>query len=272
MKKISVIFIIIAIAGLSVYLTQLYISSNIQEDLLVKKEENENNQTTITMRDDYIKDERNDLSEDESKELAEVSEETEMANIATEALNLTILNNKNKAIIEEIEDYMGWISIRNTAIDYPIVKGSDNEFYLNRNVYKKANIAGSIFMDRRNIGNGLDSHLIIYGHLMNDGSMFSALNKYKEQNFYNNNKYVEIENLYTTEEFEVIAAYIVSADEYTLDFRISKDVIDKWLQKSLIKTSYTFDENHKFLTLSTCNYTLDNGRILVHAVKKEASN
>jgi len=162
--------------------------------------------------------------------------------------NYPIANNDvSEQLIDKIDNYVGWITIGNTPIDYPIVRGNDNDFYLNHDFNGNPYIGGAIFMDRRNIGNNLDAHTIIYGHYMKDGSMFTALNKYLDPQFLAKNSTITINYLYETVEYRVVEAYYVSADTYELPLEIS-------------------DPNERRLTLSTCNYILDNGRMIVHAV------
>ncbi len=87
---------------------------------------------------------------------------------------------KENIDLKEINpDYMGWINIENTPIDYPVVKGKDNEFYLTRDFNKKYLALGSIFMDYRNKGFE-DKNVVIYGHHMRDKSMFGSLKKFKD--------------------------------------------------------------------------------------------
>ena len=82
------------------------------------------------------------------------------------------------------EDCVAWIYIEDTAINYPVVQGSDNSFYLKHLIDGKWNSAGCIFLDFRVDSNISDRHSIIYGHHMKDGTMFSGLTKYKKQDYY----------------------------------------------------------------------------------------
>ena len=87
--------------------------------------------------------------------------------------------------LEEInEDCVAWIYIEDTAINYPVVQGSDNSYYLKHLIDGKWNSAGCIFLDSRVDSDISDRHSIIYGHHMKDGTMFSGLTKYKKQDYY----------------------------------------------------------------------------------------
>src|SRR5699024_6284321 len=87
-------------------------------------------------------------------------------------------------LLAENNDVVGWITIDDTKIDYPIVQGKDNETYLNRNFFHEETRAGSIFMDYRNdVKSDENKNMIIYGHRMKDGTMFQQLTKYLDQTF-----------------------------------------------------------------------------------------
>ena len=80
-------------------------------------------------------------------------------------------------------DAIAWIKVNGTDIDFPVVKGTDNSYYLTHNFDKEKNKAGWIFADYRNKFDGTDKNIIIYGHNMKDGSMFSNLKKYQDNAF-----------------------------------------------------------------------------------------
>ena len=111
------------------------------------------------------------------------------------------------------EDCVAWIHIEDTAINYPVVQGSDNSFYLKHLIDGKWNSAGCIFLDSR-VGSDLsDRHSIIYGHHMKDGTMFSGLTKYKKQEYYEAHSeglLITPERTYTIEFF---AGYVASVED-----------------------------------------------------------
>lgn len=80
-------------------------------------------------------------------------------------------------------DIVAWIRIPGIEVDYPVVQGEDNEHYLHYTFDGKENIAGSIFLDYRNRADFTDGKVILYGHNMQDGSMFSKLEKYQDADF-----------------------------------------------------------------------------------------
>ena len=80
-------------------------------------------------------------------------------------------------------DIVAWIQIPGIGVDYPVVQGKDNEHYLHYTFDRNANKAGSIFLDYRNRADFTDRKVILYGHNMKDGSMFSNLKKYQDAGF-----------------------------------------------------------------------------------------
>lgn len=104
---------------------------------------------------------------------------------ASEEKQETHINGVNFLSLEAINpDVVGWIAAEGTEIDYPVVRGKDNDFYLRHLFMGEQNKLGSIFMDYRNHSDFSNKNTIIYGHNMKDGSMFSSLIKYKDQHYY----------------------------------------------------------------------------------------
>ncbi|MDZ4992041.1 class B sortase [Clostridium perfringens] len=168
-------------------------------------------------------------------------------------------------------DYIGWINIENTTIDYPIVKGDNNQFYLTRDFNKQYLKTGSIFMDYRNEG-FKDRNVVIYGHNMKDKSMFGSLDKFKDLNYLRKNKYISI----TTKDekkfiYEIFGVYVTSEDDtecISINFNKEEDFckyIDRILNKSIYNLNVDIKSTDKILTLATCSYEFSNARLVIHA-------
>ncbi len=170
-----------------------------------------------------------------------------------------ISKNEEAKLIKKIDDYVGWITINDTPIDYPVVRGIDNIFYLDHNYLKENSKAGAIFMDRRNIGSGYDQHTLIYGHNMKNGTMFNTLNKYLDKNFWQSHKTIHLRNLYFTDVYEIVSVYNVSADTYEVPLAIDTALLQAYLDRSVHDTGYIPSGTEKVLTLVTCNYQHTNG-------------
>ncbi|WP_112181797.1 MULTISPECIES: class B sortase [Paraliobacillus] len=178
-------------------------------------------------------------------------------------------------------DIIGWITIEETQIDYPILQEENNDYYLNRNYKKEESRAGSIFMDYRNdINSETNKNIILYGHRMKDGSMFGQLKKYLSEEFFESGNKVYLDTLYEGFSLEVFSVYQTTSDFYYIqtDFNEENDFmtfIEGLRDKSLYQSNVSISDEDTIVTLSTCDYSLDNnnGRLVVHAklVQREAS-
>ena len=172
------------------------------------------------------------------------------------------LLNKNK-------DYVGWIQIENTIIDYPILKGPDNDFYLSRNFEQQPADAGSIFMDYRNFGFGFDQHTIVYGHNMKNDSMFGQLDLYLDSSFALSNPIIYIQDLYGLRKYRVFSSYYATADIDLIQTDLSTIDTEHFYSKLIEKSGIDYDlypnTSDRILSLVTCNYDVNDGRLFVHA-------
>ena len=162
---------------------------------------------------------------------------------------------------QENQDIVAWIYCENTPINYPVLQSNDNEYYLRRLINGEYNTAGSIFMDYRNHSNMNDDNTIIYGHNMKNDTMFGTLTKYKEQEYYENNR---IMYLFTPEKnymIELFAGCTISVDSdvYNLS-QINKDEI---INESDFKSDIIVEDEDKTITLSTCSYDYDGARYII---------
>lgn len=198
-----------------------------------------------------------------------VSDEIEDNTEAKQIIN-NIEKNPYATLFEANSDYVGWIEIENTAISYPILKGKDNGFYLDRGFDKAYDTRGSIFMDYRNFGQGFDQHTILYGHNMKDGSMFGELQAYKDPEFMEDNPYIILEDLYEKRTFKIISVYYDKADPELLQLQF-KEGIEAYVMDLAGRSDYEVDteglELTTLLTLVTCSYEVDDGRYFLHAIE-----
>jgi sortase B len=176
------------------------------------------------------------------------------------------------ALLKENEDLVGWITMEGTQIDYPILQAEDNEQYLTRNFYNDDNVAGSIFMDFRNDIESAGKNTILYGHRMKDGSMFEQLSKYQDKEFFENHQTFEFDTLYDSYEAEIFAVYATTTDfDYIqTDFANEQEyeqLINNIKEESIYETDVEVSATDQIITLSTCDYVLDEnkGRLVVQA-------
>ena len=221
---------------------------------------------------------------DDLQEIVENPENTTNENQFTDILeneegNLSSENTYNLENIAKINsEIIGWIKIDGTNIDYPIMQNGD--YYLHKDIYKNYSSHGTPYLAPFcNLKKS--DNLIIYGHHMKDNTMFSQLEKYKNYNFYLNHKYIKfftIENGRTIENtYEVMIAFktIAYSDEgfryysYT-DFQNYEDYeefVENCRNLEFYYTGVVGTHQDKYITLSTCEYSQKNGRMVVVAKK-----
>ncbi|BBH24940.1 SrtB family sortase [Paenibacillus baekrokdamisoli] len=175
------------------------------------------------------------------------------------------------AQLKEInEDIVGWIQIPDTEIDYPIVQGEDNEYYLKHTFEKIKNVSGAIFMDYRNDPELQDANTIVYGHHMKNGTMFKALQNYKDLDFFNKHRIIMYDTPTGHYEWEVFSVYVTSTEFYYIQptFKTNEQYatfLNKIHSKSMHPSEITLVDQDRILTLSTCSYEFDNARLVIHA-------
>ncbi|MBE5781316.1 MAG: class B sortase [Clostridiales bacterium] len=169
-------------------------------------------------------------------------------------------------------DYVGWISIPKTVVDYPVVQGEDNQYYVTHTYENSSNSAGAIFVDYRNRGDFTDRNTVLYGHNMDNGSMFAALaDYYKDKEFFLEHPVFYLYTPTMAYEVEVFSAYVGSAQGPHLVFDFKDDAaylkfVESMKNKSKFKTDVTVTANDRMVTLSTCTYDYDDARAIVHGV------
>ena len=168
-------------------------------------------------------------------------------------------------------DYQFWINVEGTNIDYPVVQGSDNDFYLNHDFNKNYLPAGSIFLDYRNDFE-TDYNTVIYGHHMRNSTMFGQMEKFKKEDFFEKNKTITLTSKDDIYEYEIFAIGVYDADfgYNTVNFN-DEDDFNNFLDKILSKSMYSrniVNSSDKIITLSTCSYEYDNARTAIFAVRK----
>lgn len=180
------------------------------------------------------------------------------------------------ALRKENSDCVGWVSIDGTALSYPVMHTpAVPEFYLDHGFEKQENAYGMPFLDGRCT---LESdNLIIYGHHMGDGSMFSSLWDYQEKPFFKAHPTIRFQTQGGSQEY-LVAAVIKTSGTVTNDgdsiysFTDIEDwsrVFDTLRLQSLYDTENVPCSPCKILTLSTCEYSQPNGRLAIVAVEQK---
>lgn len=168
-------------------------------------------------------------------------------------------------LLEINEDAIGWISISNTEIDYPVLQADDNDYYLSHNVNKEKSVRGSIFMDWQNRKN--DSHIILYGHNMKDGSMLGNMKRYEEQEYYDGRAIIEFNMYGKLTRWEIFSVAFLDNKPLRVQFKDTIDFyeyINKMKEESIYNAGVDIIESDRVLTLSTCSNKFHNARLVLH--------
>lgn len=180
--------------------------------------------------------------------------------------NLSRLHERNS-------DFIGWLYVSDTQINYPVMHTPDEpQKYLNKNFDGAYSYSGIPFIDGRCELNG--DNLIIYGHNMNNGTMFADVMKYAKKNYFINHQVIVFETLTDCREYQIFAVMKIDTgnDWYHFIDAESREEYDEFIErakmKSLYDTEVTPIYGKQILTLSTCTNRRKEERFLIAAVKK----
>ena len=186
-----------------------------------------------------------------------------------------------KVNIDELKkinkDAVGFLKVNGTNVNYPIVQGVDNEYYLKHAFDKSKNNAGWIFADYRNNLKDLDKNTIIYGHSRINQTMFGSLLKVKNKSWYQNKENeiikLNLENQSTL--WQIFSIYVIDPENYYLQIKFNeedyKTFLTKIKKRSQINFNTSVNEKDKILTLSTCSDINGTQRLVIHAKLIKAS-
>ena len=173
------------------------------------------------------------------------------------------------ALAAENPDCVGWLTIPDTGIDYPVMHTpDDSEHYLRRDFYGESASGGTPFLDGRNAAQAEGQNLILYGHNMMDGSMFKPLISYLEPNFRETHKDIFLEIDGRQYHYEVLAVVETSVKSTLYTFTDLSDPAEESDFRAAILKETELEVVHQasgYLTLSTCNNGGGNSRVLVIA-------
>lgn len=167
-------------------------------------------------------------------------------------------------------DIIGWIKVQGTVINYPIVQGEDNTYYLKKTFEKKSNYSGAIFMDYLNAPDFSSDNTVLYGHNLKTGEMFGGLQKYEKKDYLKDHKYIWIVTPKYNKKYEIFASYKTDekSEVYTLEFNSFEDM-DGYFRLAKENSYFSSDsiliQDDQILTLSTCVTGDEEGRRVVQA-------
>lgn len=226
-------------------------------------------------QDDALQEQLREIYEDEDR-----AQETPEGGIPSGETAPFVVDAGLLALHEENPDCIGWLTIEGTMVDYPVMYHPEEEnYYLHRDFDGNYNANGCLFL-AENCEPETSDNLIIYGHHMNSGKMFATLEGYKEKKFCEEHSLIIYSTLHGKETYQVMAAFatpVYTGNDFTYytftkaeDKRDYDSFIEAVKKRSLYDTGVTASYGEKLLTLSTCEYSQKNGRMVVVAKKIEA--
>lgn len=229
------------------------------------------------LRDMVIEVERTDIT---NLEEGETKPTVEMVTV-----DGVLVQKKFEKLYRTNNDFIGWITIGDTLIDYPVMYTPDDsekgEFYIHRDFEMNYSAAGLPFIDRYCTIDNPTDNIIIYGHNMNSGTMFHDILKYQEEEFYEQHKMFTFDTIYGDGTYEVVAAFygqILPEDSEAFKYyefvnagseEEFMDFVNNVKAMSVIDTGVDVEYGDKLVTLSTCAYHVKDGRFAVIAKKVE---
>lgn len=210
--------------------------------------------------------------------------ENSLANIVVDTKQVD--NNKTERMLQleklqkENSDIIGYLEIEDTNINYPVLQTDNNDYYLTRNYKKEKASGGSLFLDKDFDLNKPSSNYLIYGHRMKNGTMFEDLMKYTKEDFYKEHQTIKFTTNNEDVEYEIIAVFY-SKVYYKSDKNVFRyyyfvnaeteeeynEFVNNSKKESIYDTGKTAKYGDQLLTLSTCEYSQEDGRFVIVAIK-----
>ena len=176
------------------------------------------------------------------------------------------------SLLKENPDVAGWIYCPDTIVNYPVMHGEDNDLYLHHMVNKEYNFAGCIFEDFRNARGQTDPATILYGHSMNDGSMFAMIHEYTKQDYYDEHPTMWYLTPTQNYRLNLVAGFVATEKDPVYDLFETPQQMQAYLKEALDKSTFKSDKQYyletvdRIIVLSTCAYEFNNARYILIAV------
>lgn len=181
---------------------------------------------------------------------------------------------KYHAVYMQNTDFVGWITIDGTNIDYPVMQTVDNPNYYLKHSFEKEYSDYGVPYVQGNCDLATADNVVIYGHHMKDGSMFADLCKYTDEDFYRAHPIIRFDTLTGYGEYEIIAVFKTTATDSGFPYQRfvnaqDSAAFDAYIAEckalSLYEIEATADYGDRLITLSTCEYSRTNGRMVIVA-------
>lgn len=206
---------------------------------------------------------------DETDEPAELTEEELRAQQAA------LAHEKYGALFEQNQDFIGWISIDGTNINYPVMQTPTiPDYYLKHAFDKSWSDYGVPYIEESCIM-GISNNIVIYGHHMKNGSMFADLCNYTDEDFWREHPLIHFDTLSSFGEYEIVAVFRFNTNKETFKYNecvtMNEEEFNEFMEnvhaRQLYDTGIDAEYGDQLITLSTCEYFYKNGRFVVVAKK-----
>lgn len=226
-----------------------------------------------------------------SNDLALKEQQEALKNQMTEAAKEPVKNEilpKFQELYNTNNDFVGWLTIENTKIDYPVMQLIEDEnYYMSHDFSKNENVNGSLVLDSDSVagvgtkefnyenGKKPSTNLIIHGHTMKSGEMFGDLNDYENEEYMKSHKVIKFSSLYEEREYEIISVFrsqvFNKSDDVFKFYKFfeanTQEEFDYWYKNikemSIFDTGVTAEFGDEFITLTCCAYHVEDGRFVV---------
>ena len=273
-KKISIIIYLLLTA--LIILSIIYIIN-----FFSLKQEAKEQSKLLNAIDIYEKEVAKNTLEDEERVIEE-NEETVIGKDIEEQKKETERMLQVKQLQGQNTDIVGWLEIENTNINYPVLQGADNNYYMTHNYKNEKSKNGSIFLDADYNWDIPSNNLLMYGHNLGNGMMFQELLKYEKKGFYQEHPVIRFTTAEEDAEYEIISVFksrVYYKSEKNV-FRYyyfinneSEEEYNEFVKNAKNASLYPIDATASYgdqlITLSTCSYYVEDGRFVVVGRKIE---
>lgn len=199
----------------------------------------------------------------ENKAVTKAVEQVKVPTTFNKEVSFQNLHNENN-------DYLFWLYIPKTKIDYPVMMSKDNKDYLHSSFYKEKLYAGTLFIDALSSKRENQDNLIVYGHNMKDGSMFGTLKKWRDGKYFHEHKFIEIYTETEKRVYLIFAVREVSSNMSLLHYKLDGFTNEEYIQDARNNNIHfrEFEDqykNNQIMTLSTC-MSNDAKRLIINSI------
>ena len=203
------------------------------------------------------------------KELHEYQESTEAYDDLVEQVVITDEQEFDWESLKSMNsDFVGWIRMDDSTVDYPFVQGADNDYYLRHLFTGQYNNSGCVFMDVNNNSDFSDKNTVLYAHNMKNGTMFAAIEKFKDASYYDSHKVIHIYTESTTYDLYPVAGILTDGQDDYVRTSFSDDedfmsYVNYFVSNTTFTSEQTIESTDRMVMLSTCNYDTEDGRYVL---------